>query len=100
MRHQDPGPGRHLCTVTPVGVISTDDGAAVWFEGRGYGLRGAEPSTPHLWRLGWTVRFETDDRRYAWLNDEFGHWEGTFDERVGRAWYRGQVPAAPLRKTM
>lgn len=45
-----------------------------------------------------TVRFETDDRRYAWLNDEFGHWEGTFDKRVGRALYRGHVPAAPFRQ--
>ena len=41
------GPGRHLCTANPIGVITTDDGAEVWFEGRGYGLRGANPFTPH-----------------------------------------------------
>ena len=88
----DPGPGTHACTVSPVGVITTDDGAEVWFEGRGYGLRGADPSTPHLWRMEWFVRFETADARYAWLDEGFGHLEGTFDEQQGRAWYQGEIP--------
>lgn len=88
----NPGPGRHLCTVNPVGVITSDDDAEIWFEGRGFGLRGVDPSAPHLWRMAWTVRFETSAERYSWLNDGFGLWEGTFDELMGRAWYEGTLP--------
>src|SRR5216684_1900183 len=37
-----PPPGQHLCTVHPAGVIATDDGAEIWFDAKGYGLRGAD----------------------------------------------------------
>src|SRR5215471_21321843 len=38
----EPPPGQHLCTVHPAGIIETLDGAEVWFDARGYGLRGAD----------------------------------------------------------
>lgn len=41
-----PPPGQHLCTVHPAGVIETSDGAEVWFDAKGYGLRGADQSYP------------------------------------------------------
>src|SRR2546427_13017745 len=34
-----PPPGQHLCTTNPGGVIETDDGAQIWFDAKGYGLR-------------------------------------------------------------
>ena len=49
----EPPPGQDLCTVHPSGVIATDDGAEVWFDARGYGLRGADQCQPHLWGLRW-----------------------------------------------
>ncbi len=50
-----PPPGQHLYTVHPAGVIETSDGAEVWFDARGYGLREADRSHPHLWALTMAV---------------------------------------------
>jgi hypothetical protein len=83
----EPGPGEELCRVHPGGVIETDDGARIQFDARGYGLRGADRNQPHLWRLTAALHFATQDTRYRWLNTTLGLWEGTFDERVGRARY-------------
>lgn len=91
----EPPPGQHLCTVNPAGVIETEDGASIWFDAKGYGLRGADPALPHLWRLTMSLRFETDDARYAWLNSALAVWLGTFDEKAGRAWYHAYAPARP-----
>jgi hypothetical protein len=38
-----------------------------------------------------SLRFQTDDPRYAWLNRVFGVWEGVFDEDAGQARYRAFV---------
>jgi hypothetical protein len=65
-------------------VIETDDGAHIRFDARGYGLRGADRSQPHLWRLTAALHFATTDARYRWLNTTLGVWEGTFDERADR----------------
>src|SRR5260370_37721450 len=43
-----PPPGQHLCTVHPAGVIETSDGAQIWFDDKGYGLRGADQDQQHL----------------------------------------------------
>ena len=76
----------HVCTTNPAFVLETEDGAIVWFDARGYGLRrqNAQPR----WVLTASLRFATDDARYAWLNGTFGVWEGVFDEDAGRARYR------------
>lgn len=84
----EPGPGQDLCRVHPGGVIETDDGAQIQFDARGYGLRGADRTQPHLWRLTAALHFATTDPRYRWLNTTLGLWEGTFDERAGQARYR------------
>ncbi len=81
--------GDHLCTTNPAFVLETEDGATIWFEARGFGLRrqNAEPK----WVLTASLRFDTDDARYAWLNRVFGIWEGVFDEDAGHARYRAFV---------
>lgn len=81
--------GDHLCTTNPALMIETDDGATIWIDARGYGLRrqNADPR----WVLTASLRFQTDDARYAWLNRVFGVWEGVFDEDAGTASYRAFV---------
>jgi len=88
----EPPPGQHLCTVHPAGVIETSDGAQVWFDARGYGLRGADQSQPHLWGLTMAMQFTTTDRRYQWLNTTLGVVVSEFDERAGRALWRAFNP--------
>ncbi len=87
-----PPPGQQLCTVHPAGVIETSDGAEVWFDAKGYGLRGADQSHPHLWVVTMAVQFKTTDRRYQWLNTTLGVVVSEFDERAGRALWHAFIP--------
>jgi Protein of unknown function (DUF3237) len=87
----EPAPGQHLCYENDGGVIETKDGAKIVFDTKGYGLRGADAATPWKWRLAMAVQFSTKDERYRWLNTSFGFWEGEFDEKAGRASYRGYL---------
>jgi hypothetical protein len=84
-------PEQDLCKTNPGGVIVTRDGAQIWFNAKGYGLRGADPTHPHMWRLTAALQFATEDERYQWLNRALGLWEGEFDEEAGRANYRAYV---------
>jgi hypothetical protein len=88
----EPPPGQDLCTVHPAGVIATDDGAEVWFDARGYGLRGADQSHPHLWVLTMAVQFTTTDQQYQWLNTTLGVLVSEFDEQASRGLWRAFVP--------
>ena len=76
----------HLCTTNPAFVLETDDGATIWFDAKGFGLRRA--TVEPRWVLTAALRFHTDDPHYAWLNRTFGVWEGVFDEDTGNARYR------------
>ena len=78
--------GDHVCTTNPALVLETDDGATIWIDAKGYGLR-RESAAPN-WRLTASLRFQTDDPRYRWLDSAFGIWEGTFDEDALHARYR------------
>src|SRR6266849_5573436 len=42
--------GDHLCRATPRGFIKTDDGATIWFDAHGFGLRreNAKLASPHF----------------------------------------------------
>ena len=93
----EPPLGQHLCTVHPAGIIETPDGAEVWFDARGYGLRGADPDQPHLWRLTMAMQFTTTDPRYQWLNSTLGVVVSEFDELAGRAHWHAFVPAVDGR---
>ena len=78
--------GDHVCTTNPALVLETDDGATIWIEAKGYGLR-REGVAPN-WRLTASLRFQTYDARYRWLDSAFGIWEGVFDEDTQHASYR------------
>ena len=83
--------GDHVCTTNPALVLETDDGATIWIDAKGYGLR-RESAAPN-WRLTASLRFQTDDPRYNWLDNAFGIWEGVFNEDVGHARYRAFLQA-------
>ena len=88
----EPPPGQHLCTVSPGGVIETHDGAQIWFDAKGFGLRGFDESQPHMWALTMSIQFKTTDYRYEWLNTTLGVVTSEFDESAGRARWRAQIP--------
>ena len=73
--------GDHCCRTNPGGFIETDDGAKVWFDVKGLGLR--RQDLKPAWRLTGSLRFQTKDERYAWLNRAIGLWGGRFDEAAG-----------------
>ena len=79
-------PGELACTMNPILVIATGDGAEVRIEGRGYARR--ERRDDQHWQVAATLRFETRDRRYGWLDGALGFWEGEFDAATHRARYR------------
>ena len=89
-------PGLHVCKENPGGFIETDDGALIEIDGKGFGMRGFDPKEPQRWRLMMGIRFATTDERYRWLNGTLGLWEGIFDEKDGRAFYRVYVPRSVL----
>jgi hypothetical protein len=91
----EPSPGQHLCKENDGGIIETQDGATITVDTKGYGLRGADSANPRKWRLAMAVQFSTNDQRYSWLNTSFGFWEGEFDEKTGRASYRGYIRRYP-----
>ena len=71
-----------ICETNIVGVITTDDGAQVAFETRGYGIV-PDRNQPSLWELPAVVMFRTESPAYQWLNTTLALWEGTFDMRHG-----------------
>jgi hypothetical protein len=50
------------------GVLETDDGATIMYAWDGYARVGADG----MRELVGSIRHETDDERYAWLNDRIG----------------------------
>jgi hypothetical protein len=82
-------PGELVCPMNPVLAITTGDGAEVRVEGRGYARR--DRPEDRLWRVAATLRFETGDERYAWLNGRLAVWEGEFDAKEERARYRAYL---------
>jgi hypothetical protein len=84
--------GDHVCTTNPAFLLETEDGATIWFDARGFGIR--RQNVEPRWVLTASLRFQTDDERYAWLNRAAAVWEGVFDEDAGRARYRARLMAA------
>ena len=60
------------------GLIETNDGATIQFDTLGFFRRPSQPDN-HIWVNTSAVTFNTDDPRYAWLNEITGTWQGTFD---------------------
>ena len=87
-------PGSTVCRMAPVFRITTDDGAQIRFDGRGYATRPSQ-SDPS-WRVAATLYFTTDDSRYSWLDGALAIWEGEFNEATGHARYTAYLqPATP-----
>jgi hypothetical protein len=83
----EPPKGLHLCTLNPGGIIETQDGARIRFDGKGYGL-----SSPEKYRVSMTIAFATDDPRYQWLTPMLGAMEGEFDLKAGTAIWNVYLP--------
>jgi hypothetical protein len=86
-------PGELVCQMNPILEIATGDGAKVRVEGRGYGKR--DRPGDQRWRVAATLRFESDDERYAWLTGRLGVWEGEFDSEAHRARYHAFLTPEP-----
>lgn len=78
-------PGALVCATSPTLQIDTTDGADIRAEGRGFAARDRTEACE--WRVAATLRFPTDDARYAWLDGALGLWEGEFDAEQHRARY-------------
>ena len=71
-----------LCALQVPAEIRTDDGAEIKFEAHGNALV-PDKAQPNKWINAMTLRFQTDDARYRWLNTTLGVWEGEFDMQTG-----------------
>ena len=74
--YEDQAPDR--CETGFAGVITTDDGATISFDTRGWGYVPSK-SEPNAWHMNAAVRFATDDPRYSRLDGLLAVWDGTFD---------------------
>ncbi len=72
-----------VCSLQVPGVIQTDDGARIQFEGREFAMPAAD--SPKRWSVAGVIRFRTEDDRYKWLNKVFALAKGTFDYESGIA---------------
>lgn len=82
-------PGELVCAMSPTLRITTNDGAEIRSDGRGFAAR-TRPEE-RQWRVAATLRFHTDDARYTWLDGALGLWEGEFDAASHRARYRAYL---------
>lgn len=82
-------PGKLVCSMNPVAAIETDAAARVRIEARGFARRADEES--RIWAVAATLRFESDDERYRWLDNALGVWEGEFDAEAHRARYQAYL---------
>lgn len=81
--------GASACRTYPRGVIETDDGAILQFEGQGFAIR--QENNP-VWQVGSTVRFVTDADQYEWLTHTLAAYHGTFNEQTGTATWSFHLP--------
>lgn len=84
-------PGELVCAMEPVAEIETTDGARIRLEARGYARRAT--AQDRVWKVAATLRFESADVRYRWLEEALGVWEGEFDADAHRAQYRAFLQA-------
>ncbi|HKY36586.1 MAG TPA: DUF3237 family protein [Polyangiaceae bacterium] len=78
-----------VCALQVPGVIRTDDGADIHFEGRELAMPSSTGSKQ--WKVAGVIRFKTEDRRYTWLNEILAVTSGTFDYSAGLARWRAYV---------
>jgi len=78
------------CRLNVAGMIGTDDGAEIWFDSQGFGVK---PAGVGAWKVASAVRFAVNDSRYNWLEAAPAIWEGEFDATTATARYRAYLPA-------
>lgn len=71
--------GQTECDMFFSGAIETDDAATITFETLGHGVVPAPDTAPSHWDVTASVRFVSDDARYAWLTSRPATWFGEFD---------------------
>lgn len=71
------------CDASFAGEITTEDGATVGFQTRGW-LHTPDASQPHIWQTRSIVLFTTDSAEYSWLDGYEAVWEGQSDLSVMR----------------
>ena len=84
--------GKTSCQTNLAGVIETDDGAKIEFETKGFGMV-PDDSHPHQWYMAHTVEFDTEDKRYEWLNTTLAFWDGGADLETYRHHYHSYTRA-------
>jgi hypothetical protein len=82
-------PGELVCAMGPILRIETYDGAEIRADGRGFAAR--DGTEEREWRVAATLRFRTEDARYAWLDGALGLWAGDFDSERHVARYRAYL---------
>ena len=82
-------PGELVCAMSPMLRIETHDGAEIHADGRGFAAQ--DRTDVSEWRVAATLRFRTNDARYAWLDGALGLCEGEFDSERHRARYRAYL---------
>lgn len=80
LEHLFEQPGALVCSMNPVLAIVTRD----------------RPCDTR-WSVAATLRFETDDARYAWLDGRLALWDGEFDAAKHRASYRAYLAERETR---
>ena len=80
-----------VCESNLFGLITTDDGAQIHFDSLGF-FAMPDENRPQRWATTASVRFDTDDGRYTWLNAVLGIWEGEFDVQCYCHHYRVYAP--------
>ncbi len=76
-----------VCLTNFAGNIKTVEGAIIHFDARGHG-KVPDPEKPNDWVMVYGVKFDTDDKDYAWLNATLGVWEGEFSMETYQHHYR------------
>ncbi len=76
--------GEDFCQMSPGGLIETEDGATIPFDGKGYALRRSESE----WATEMVLKFEATDARYEWLNSTVALVEGKFNTETGAGAWR------------
>ena len=78
-----------VCSLQIPGLIQTNDGAQIQFEGRELAM--PLPGGGKKWRVAGVMRFKTEDKRYRWLNEVFAVTSGNFDYEAGKATWNAYV---------
>jgi hypothetical protein len=79
--------GEARCQTNFAGIIETNNGAKIRFDAKGFGMV-SDRSKPHRWHIANAVQFDTEDKRYDWLNTILALWDGEFDMETYRHSYQ------------